>query len=301
MFGSGYLTLIAGIAMAQGLSDRMAATIERLIYRGTVVPSRVSSESLPEILQTKARTWDHRGGVLLASLIAGIYGVWNGPLETALAIIAGYVVGRVVGRMVCYGFLGRFLRGEGARVIMQPGHPDGAAGLKPLGDFYFSQAMLLAIPIAFLAVWTLLIPVWPYHDYSHWRAPYLTLLVVGLVLEMGAFFLPMWTIHQDMVKEKARLQAEADELGRQIVGLRAKLTGIADAEARSALKDQVELLSRQYEELEHVPTWPVDRSTGRRFTVSNLAMFIPVAVQIIGATGPWRQIAEVMERFLSQP
>lgn len=307
MFASGYATLAVGIALAQGLSGRMAQTVERLMHRGALEGE--GSPDLLEVLQRKAGAWSHRGGLMLAVLLLGLY-VWantargpllSGLLETVLAVIAGYIVGRVLGRMVCYGFLGAFLHSKRATVTMQPGHPDGAAGLKPLGDFYFFQAMLLALPIAFVAVWVMLIPIWSYHDYTHWQGPYLTLLIVGLAIEIGAFVLPMWTIHQDMVRGKAALQDKADALGREIVTLRAKLTSTTDAQAQSALNDQVDLLGKQYEELEHVPTWPVDLSTRRRFAASNLAMFLPVVVQTIGATGPWQRLADVMERFLAQP
>lgn len=305
LFASGYLTLTVGFALAQGLSARLVQTVERLIQRGALEGERLPC--LQEVLNRKAGVWSHRGGLLIAFLLLGLY-VWadlargafgSGLVETGFAVIAGYVVGRVLGRMVCYGFLGAFLHNLQVTVMIQPGHPDSAAGLKPLGDFYFFQAMLLALPIAFMAVWVLLIPIWPYRDYTYWLGPYLVLLIIGLVIEIGAFVLPMWSIHQDMVRGKAAAQAKADALGREIVMLRAKLTSATDAEAQSALNDQIDVLSKQYVELEHVPTWPVDQSTRRRFTVSNLLMFLPVVVQMIGATAPWQRLAETIERFVS--
>lgn len=308
MFASGYTALVVGIALAQSLQPRLFGMVERLARRGALVLSAEGLSVLLGNLETRASAWSHRGGLLLSAVILVAY-VWAIRLpalsqeipETLVALVAGYIAGRIISRMVCYGFVGAFLRSGGAVLKVQPGHPDGAAGLKPLGDFYFFQAMLIAIPPAFVAVWTLLIPIWPYHDYSRWREPYIGLLVVALIVEIGGFVLPMWAVHRDMARQKAGLLARADQLGQEIVALRAELTDGGAAEQREATKERLELLTRQYQEIEELPTWPIDQRTRRRFTLNNLAMFLPLAAQLIGATAPWQRLADGLGRFLAQP
>ena len=98
-----------------------------------------------------------------------------------------YIAGWHLGRMAAYGGLGAALRKAGVSVRAIPGHLDGAAGLKPIGDLFFFQSTVAAIPAIFLAVWLVLIPIWP-RDYSGWHALYVPLLALSLVFEMLAFF-----------------------------------------------------------------------------------------------------------------
>lgn len=88
----------------------------------------------------------------------------------AVEAAAGYVAGLHLGRMASYGALGRFLKQKGCSIRVWPGHVDGAAGLRPIGDFYFFQAMVAGIPAMFLAAWWFLIPL-KGDRYARWRDP----------------------------------------------------------------------------------------------------------------------------------
>jgi hypothetical protein len=248
--------------------------------------------------------WAHRGGLLIAAIILVIYVRVFGLHQfffTGASTIAGYVVGRYLGRMLCYGCLGWFLRRAGATAKVHVGHPDGAAGLKPLGDFYLLQALLLLIAITYLAGWYLLFALPLFHDYSsRWRDSYLALLLLTLVIEIGAFILPMVTVHEDMVRQKEELQARADERSREIEALYHQLAEGKDATRRAEVQEQLDRYGAQFQAIEELPTWPVDRSIPRRFTISNLAVFIPVAVQAIGATGSWSALATALQEFFAQ-
>jgi hypothetical protein len=77
------------------------------------------------------------------------------------------------------------------RVI--PGHPDGARGLKLLGDFDLFESLTVSLPAVFLSAWVLLFslggpsPLWSaYRIYLH---PYLVLLA-GL---------PLWPDGEDHI------------------------------------------------------------------------------------------------------
>src|SRR5439155_1160813 len=72
-----------------------------------------------------------------------------------------------------------------------PGHVDGAAGLKPLGDYYLYQALLVLLPAAFLLACSLilLIPSWD-RRCDGWRGWFLGLLCVSICVEVDAFVAP---------------------------------------------------------------------------------------------------------------
>jgi hypothetical protein len=64
--------------------------------------------------------------------------------------------------------------------------------------------MLLAVPATFLVVWWFLFPIWPV-QYSYWRDPYLTMLVVAVAFEMDTLVAPMWRFDVSMCEQKAKL------------------------------------------------------------------------------------------------
>jgi len=77
-------------------------------------------------------------------------------------------------------------------------HVVGAAGLRPLGDFFFRQAMLAGLPAAYVAFWIVLqLPV----EFS------LILLPIFVLIEVAAFVWPMWSFHRVMVRQKRSLVA----------------------------------------------------------------------------------------------
>ncbi len=57
-------------------------------------------------------------------------------------------------------------------MVIDPLHVDGVCGLKLVGEFYFYQAMITALPAVFRAVWWFIFPIWP-RDYRRWEELYL--------------------------------------------------------------------------------------------------------------------------------
>jgi hypothetical protein len=105
-----------------------------------------------------------RGAVLSAAafLLAflWIYGLSN-LLLTFLESVGGFLAGWWLGRMASFGALPILLTKAGLQLHAEPGHVDQVCGYRPLGGFYLFQAMVAAIPAVFLAVWWLIIPVFP--------------------------------------------------------------------------------------------------------------------------------------------
>ena len=141
-----------------------------------------------------------------------------GLFETAWA----YVVGGYLGSMAANGKVGWYLKRKSASVWVSPGHIDGAAGLKPFGDFCLYQAMVVAIPGVFLAVWTFLIPAWPEITMRQSQADELSSVDRGSVARM-----------QDRNAERSSCSSRLFELARGHT-VQLPQSGLPGARVRSA-------------------------------------------------------------------
>lgn len=149
-------------------------------------------------------------------------------------------------------------------------HVVGTAGLRPLGDFFFRQAMLAGMPAAYLAFWIVLQqPV----EFS------LILLPIFLFIEVAAFVWPMWSFHRVMVRQKRSLVAQADEIAHRISSAKAEMRSPTNPAQVAELNARLTLDLKLYEELEGLPTWPVGKQIRRRFALQNLIL---VAVPLLG-------------------
>lgn len=52
-------------------------------------------------------------------------------------------------------------------------------------------------------------------------------------------------------------------------------------EESERLREQLRGLTERCQDIERMPTWPVDLRTVSRFTVGNLVLFIPVLVPLV--------------------
>ena len=130
--------------------------------RGVLTCTEDEFAQLTRTLALERRKWAPVWGfaiglaIVLAVAKGWEWAVVDEPLRLVLLIAeapACYVAGTYIGWMVVQGRLARVLRALGIKYSVQPGHPDGAAGMKPLGDFFFRQAMLAGMPADDLACW----------------------------------------------------------------------------------------------------------------------------------------------------
>ena len=305
MLISGLIALLFGIHAARNTPHWMSQTLHRLVNRGTLKASPGQLVHFEAQLGRRATVWAHciavavAGAMLAAHLKAfwGEYSVARVGL-TAFEVVASYIAGLHLGRMACYGQSGRLLKRAAMPVTAVPGHLDGAAGLKPVGDFYFRQAMITFIPATYLAVWWLIIPLWPDPDrYENWRQPYLGLLVVAITLQIFAFIVPMHSYHREMKKQKAEYLEEADKLSSRICLVEARLANDdRTGEAADALREQLAEMTRRYWAIERMPTWPVDLKTRRRFSLNNVALLAPPLLsKLLAAFGIEGGLARVID------
>lgn len=293
---SGVIIYIVTIRATFGLPEKMHETLGRLIARAALSGSGgVTFKNFERGLHESARRatigWAFAAAAAMATawLLAfgdAVYARW--PLFLA-EIGAAALAGLYIGRAITYGRLGRRLGKAGFSLKVEPGHVDGAAGLKPIGDLYFFQASLLVIPAAYLAVWWFLIPLVDTR-YDRWRVPYALLLSLVLLCELLAFVAPMWSFHRAMLSSKQTLLLAADEISAKIDALEEQLVEPSNTVDRTKLRDQISELARRFLAIENMPTWPIDVRMRRRFTTRNIVLLLPVIVQLANAPDSLQQL-----------
>jgi hypothetical protein len=302
MFISGILAFILALYMARTIPDRMTQTIDRLTARRVFEISSDTKNSIKSKVTNRAQRFA-KISALVVGLIMFVSFIWafgnqiiyHIPL-TILEILLGMVAGYYIGQMIAFGSLGQLIRSEKIPVVATPGHIDQAAGLKPIGDFYFFQAMVLAVPCAYIAAWWIIIPLLP--QFSHWRDPYLTLLAIAITFEILSFFVPMWIFHQIMQEQKIKHLKEADGLCEEIIKLEERILNADDSESVSDVPKQLDFLREKYWNIEQMPTWPVDALIRRKFTRNNLILFLPFFIDMFKSSDPWKKFLDFIIKFL---
>jgi hypothetical protein len=218
-------------------------------------------------------------------------------LFTVVASVGAFPVGWYIGTAVGYGTLAWVARQQKVEFALQVGHLDDAAGWRAVGDLFFAQAMLLAIPAAHLAVWWLLIPA--FDGYESWRDPYAAMLFIVVGCEILAFVLPLLVFHEEMRRLKRERLPEADDLARRVVALREAIAREPDATARKGLKEEMEVLTERYQAIQSLPTWPVAAPTRRRFALNNAILGLPMATSLLEGNGVrWSDVTDAVKSWL---
>jgi hypothetical protein len=307
LFWSAWITIILGLWLARGQAKHFDSLITRLAHRGALQRSGspIADDEVARLsadLEARAKSWEHRSGFILGVVIAIVLTVvtWNrivvkgsvdyrllayGP-GPVLGALGGYVVGRRLGPMLSCGLFGRALDQRRVSLRAVPGHLDGAAGLKPFGDYFFYQALVLALPAVFLLVWSLVFAVQAGQTptVSNWRGAYLGLLGIAICLELFGFVGPLWGAHRSMESQKCASLVEVDAvLGPSIETVRSELNQDLDADQRAALRGRLDELTNSYLDIETMPTWPINRKVYRWVTLGNLALIIPLFAQLVAA------------------
>ena len=131
-------------------------------------------------------------------------------------------------------------------------------------------------------------------QYEPYATQFTWLLLPMICGEILAFVVPMLSIHAVMRAEKeTTLWSESDQISRRIVELRARLA-TADLADYQELEHRLAALIRRFEVLEAAPTWPVDTSIRRRFTLRNLGLLLPFAGYLFGNTPIWERLGDFL-------
>jgi hypothetical protein len=297
---SGAIAFIVGIQLARQAPRKLKMTLKRLGDRGTLVATPEQLAKLEGRIQQTARNWARKGAIVTAlailSAFLGIYGL-NNALLTLLETVGGYIAGWYLGRMSAYGALAVIIKQENLTLRAEPEHTDRVCGFKPLGDFYLFQALVAAVPAIFLAVWWVIIPIFP-RSYSHWRQPYLGLLALAILFEILVFAVPMVLFHREMKRQKRELLVEADRLSREIVELRSQLVRTESGSDREGIETRLAYLLERHQKIERMTTWPVHPKSFRRFAVRNTLLFIPLLSELTGSPRLWEILDQILRGLI---
>jgi hypothetical protein len=291
---SGFATLIVGLLLADQSKDRFERAMDRLARRGVLE----GVDEIKKTMERRSRRWKHSVAAiatlaelaLFAKVIISSHQLNLVPRYLFLTPWA-YIAGSYIGRILAYAGIGSQLKNAGASLRVFPGHIDGAAGLRPIGDFCLRQALIIALPAAYLAVWSFLIPVWPNAErraaYLRFADPYLGLLAIALVFEVIAFVFPMWWFHREMQAQKERLLEEADYLSERIGTIPADLATAKTSAERDALNGELSFKTKQFWDIERMPTWPVNTAMTQKFVLGNAPLAIPLVAELFGLHERW--------------
>ena len=300
---TGLIALMLGLYLVGSVHVRFHRTVERLLARETLKIADDQKNLFLQELEAKASFWARCMGIVAAIAMLTAFAIalsqvfyWPRAVLGIGETIGAYIAGNYLGRMASYGLLGWQLEKESIQVVVQPAHVDGVAGLKPIGDFYFHQAMITAIPAIYLAVWWFLFPIWP-RDYSHWEGAYLILLTVALTIEVLAFMVPIWAFHRIMLRAKEKWLEEADKLSTEISELRRRKEGGRNDISPESLSEQIEGKTQRYWAIETMPTWPIDIKTKRRFQINNVLLFIPLLGDIAKRNIVWKDVIDLLKKL----
>jgi hypothetical protein len=297
LFVSACLTAVAGLWLARGQTARLDTMVARLADRGALVGVPADIRRAERDVHDRAERWAWRAGAAIAvGILVAFESVYAARGYSGLSYLigiptvgaaVGFLVGRELGRMLAHGLAPARLLDRGVDLRATAGHIDGAAGLKPLGDFYLHQAILVAIPAVFMLVWSLLFGLQRWNArYPGWRVWYLALLPVAIALEVGAFAVPLARVHRIISDQKREQLIRADrDLSRQIGDARRELESDLPNTRRTEVRDQLHQLVASYRDVETMPTWPVDRGVRRRLTLGNLVLIVPLVSQLAALAG----------------
>ncbi|MGY2134445.1 hypothetical protein ACW9KT_19610 [Hymenobacter sp. HD11105] len=307
---SGVVVFIVAVHLAFKIPTKFEEMLERLANRRAL---QISPEELKELKinlqQINKKLALIMGLFFMVSLLLAFCHRFGFPIPasrvpiTLLECAGGFIAGVFFGHMCGYGRLGHFIKIQRITVNIQPGHPDEVGGLKPVGDFYFQQAMVVAMPAVFLAVW-LLIMQFGNTQYTNWKTSYAVLLGLNIIVEILVFVIPLLSFHRIMVVEKQKKLVDADILSNEMVLAEHQLAKEEDAHKREVIKDRLSGMTKEYWGIEKMPTWPLTKGTKKVFERYNFTLLVPLMIDMVGRTSIgkttwWQYASDIFEKVFT--
>ena len=271
---TGLAAFALGLLMVEQIPYRFKLALKLMIDHRVLELTNADLKRLHKNINKVKNSWSYNLARIssVAMLIAFVVAFFQGyPVTlphivlTLFEVAGAYIAGFYIGRTLAYGWFGIALKEEQFTLRLIPDRVDGAGGLKPIGDFYLYQAMVVAIPALFVGLWALLISLLPLYRYRYgqWREPYLGLLLLTLIFVFIALILPMWSLHKLMEYEKRKLLEEADNhnLYSKILEIDERLkVNLEDKKYDDWLHNQnlKKKLQEHCRVIERTPTWPFD-------------------------------------------
>ena len=318
MLISGFLAFLLAIGLALDLNRRLDTAIEGLRLNNALILTDDGVTRLKLAMTARGKRIQVVSGLAMGVLIFGCY-IWvfgeltiqiwqllrQGALPeggsalvelavfTAISALAAALAGLFFGRLTHFGTLASVLSSNDVQLRIVPGHFDGASGLKPIGDFYLFQALLLAIPILWLgAWWAWVIP--SYKDvicsvtgqrqflFAEWQGPFFVQWLVVVGYFFAGFVWPFLTLRKRIRAAKAILTSEqAPKLEREIIALQRPLASSEDGSSSSVL-DDIDHRALRLWSIRSMTDWPMDASTAAKYRSLVLGeVLMPLAAAVL--------------------
>jgi hypothetical protein len=305
MLLSGTSVFAVAVALALSLPRRFEHALTELRVHGALPLTAAETVEIKDDLERSGTRMVARAAVIVGVLVLGgflyvlvpqLLAVWQDPAQprgvvyavvgffgflTLVCAVCGFVGGAFLGRVASYGLLARRLSRPGSRLTLLPGHYDGANGLAPIGSLYLYQAFLVMFPILWLAAWWLIIPYYNTsacgagidNPYLSWRVPLLVLWITSVVFLYLAFVRPVLQLKRRITAERDHLaRVRLPEIRAEIDVIRANLASSPySTDDHAALQARLDTLAREHWDIQHMPTWPMDRATMRQYFSVNAA------------------------------
>jgi hypothetical protein len=323
MLISGFLAFLVAIWLATSITRRLDEAIERLRLNNALIIDAGGVARLKAHMAAQGKSVQVWSGILIGLIVFGsfvwVFAPYVGPIWTAwragtlpeggvallelsiftlISALCAALAGLFFGRLTHYGTLASVLSADGSGLRIVPGHQDGAAGLKPIGDFYLYQALLLAIPILWLGLWwAWIIPNYkdvvcpltgqPQMLFREWQGPYFVQWLVVLLYFQFAFVRPVLTLRRYIRARRTDLnRGEAPRLESELLDRQRQLLAhspVALADAAGGL-DQI---SRRLWAIRSMGEWPMDVATLAKYrSVVVGEVLLPLAGAAISTAQP---------------
>lgn len=139
--------------------------------------------------------------------------------------------------------------------------------------------------------WLVLVP--PYIFSEVFRIPVEILLTILTLGSIGIFFWPMYSVHCLMLAEQAEQHRTLNRIIRHMHALDRSLlqdpTNMPTDDRKKILAE-IDSLKELHQRTLKAPTWPFDRNGAIKFASTQV---IPI-ISLLGVTGPFNQVAEIV-------
>lgn len=313
-FASGYGAALIALWLFLGLMENIPETFKSLWLRGALDSSsavlakkakrktstprssykRLGPEYREHVYKFEAALngqgqWWLAG--FFAALALGWYLLlWKGAILDRPILMVGALVEPLIGMML--GLMAWRMVNVGREIAtlarnykinLLVTHPDRCGGLSPIGNLCLLNALIIAVAGIHLGLWTLIKPGYQFGE----------LIVVPLALSVFAFFIPMLTVHTAMELEKRGIQTQLDELSHRIHDEDRRLLEAGDyiePDRGEKWLDQIELMSKLFDQHRAIPTWPVNWSIFGKFLAAEA---VPV-LSLVGLPKPAMDILRAL-------
>jgi len=305
-----WVVAIVAVWLLDDLGDRFDAVLNRLWNRGVLSMTEEELVGFKKNILGKANIAAIVIGIAMLLLVVTFYAVaafaygrkpdMHAMVQYPFEVGAAFIGGLYMGRTIVHAFVGNLLQRKQHPLKIMPGHPDGAAGVTPIGELFLRQAVVMLLPaVYFVLGWSLLSvaktsqselfdPLIWQQSHDDWAAIFLAMFFVMMALQLLGFFAPMWLFHLEMKKQKDEQLVVADELSSRITQVKASLADEEDENQIRLFKERLGEMTARHTEIEHLPTWPLSLSVRRRFAINNFLVTLPVLFAI------WQEVSKLL-------